>query len=149
VNESYALIALALGFMAIIALIPARPIAEMVTLSDRYAAATTDAARSQYLAAGEALLTLFNGTAWIVNIVLGSVSNLISCLLMLRSNIFGKAIAYFGVAINIMVLLFFMPAVGLYLVFLGTMAAVPFQIVVGLRLWRLGRPEGKTLPGQA
>lgn len=139
VNESYALIALVLAIIAIVALIPARPIAELVTLSDRYATATTDAARNQYLAAGEALLTLFNGTAWIVNIVLASVSNLISCLLMLRSSIFSRAIAYLGIAISIMIFLFFIPVVGMFLALLSTAGGVVFQIVVGLRLVRLAR----------
>jgi len=141
VNASYALVALALGLIAIVALIPARPIAELVTLSDRYANATTDAARNQYLAAGEALLTLFNGTAWIVNIVLASVSGLISCLLMLRSNIFSRATAYFGIALSIMIFLFFIPVVGMFLLLLSTAGGVVFQIVVGLRLVRLARPS--------
>jgi hypothetical protein len=139
VNESYALIALAVGFMGIVALIPARPIAEIVALGDQYTAATTDSVRNQYLAAGEALLTLFNGTAWIVNIVLVSVSSLISCLLMLRSTIFSRTIAYFGIVINILVLLFFVPAAGTILLFLGTIGSVVFQFVIGLRLVSLAR----------
>jgi len=138
VNESYALIALALGLMAIVALINARPIAELVSLSDRYAA-TTDAARNQYLAAGEALLTLFNGTAWMVNLVLASVSGLISCVLMLRTTIFSKAIAYLGIVVNIMSLLFFIPVAGLLLLFGATIGGVIFGIVVGLRFLQLAR----------
>ncbi|MFN2217916.1 MAG: hypothetical protein ACK2UA_04880 [Anaerolineae bacterium] len=49
VNESYALLALVLGLMGIVLWLAARPLVEMVTLSDRYAAATTDSARSQIL----------------------------------------------------------------------------------------------------
>ena len=139
VNESYALIALALGLMAIVALINARPIAELMSLSDRYAAATTDAARNQYLAAGEALLTLFSGTAWMVNLVLASVSGLISCVLMLRTTIFSKAIAYLGIVVNIMSLLFFIPVAGLLLLFGATIGGVIFGIVVGLRFLQLAR----------
>jgi hypothetical protein len=139
VNESYALIALALGLMAIVALINARPIAELVFLSERYTAATTDVARSQYLAAGEALLTLFNGTAWMVNLVLASFSGLISCMLMLRTTIFSKAIAYFGIVVNIMSLLFFIPVVGLLLLFGATIGGVVFGIVVGVRFLELAR----------
>ncbi len=63
VNESFALIALVLGLMAIALLIPTKPLAELVFLSQQYAAAITETARSQYLAAGEALLTLAGGTA--------------------------------------------------------------------------------------
>ena len=63
VNESYALIALVLGLIADLLIIPARPISELFTLSGLYAGATTAAAKSQYLAAGDALLLLFNGLA--------------------------------------------------------------------------------------
>lgn len=139
VNESYALIALALGIIAVAALIPARPIAELVFLSDRYAAATTDAARSQYRAAGESLLALFNGTAWLVNIVFASVSSLISSVLMLRSAIFSKATAYVGIIVSIGVLCFFIPVIGMYLIFLATMGGAVFYILVGRRLLQLGR----------
>ena len=139
VNESYALIALALGLIGIVSLIPARPIAEMVQLSNQYAAATTDAVRSQYLAAGDALLALFNGTAWLVNIVLVSVSSLISCLLMLRSHAFNKATAIVGIASNAAALCFFIPVVGIPLLFVATIGAVAFQFLVGLALNRLAR----------
>jgi hypothetical protein len=139
VNESYALIALVLGLMAIVTLINARPIAELVSLSDRYTAATTDVARNQYLAAGEALLTLFNGTAWMVNLVLASVSGLISCVLMLRTTIFSKAIAYFGIVVNTMSLLFFVPVAGLLLLFGATLGGVLFGIVIGMRFLQLAQ----------
>ena len=41
VNESFALLALIFGLFACVVIIPARPIAEMFTLSGQYAAATT------------------------------------------------------------------------------------------------------------
>jgi hypothetical protein len=139
VNESYALIALVLGLIAVVSLIPSRPIAELVLLSDRYAAATTDAARSHYLAAGESLLALFNGTAWMVNIVFSSVSSLISSFLMLRSTIFSKATAYVGIVSNIAALGFFIPVAGLFLLFLATLGGMVLYALVARRLLQLGR----------
>ncbi len=141
VNESYALIALGLGLVAIVSLILARPIAEVVLLSDRYAAATTDSAKSQYLAAGETLLAFFNGTAWLVNVVFASLSSLISCLLMLRSKLFSKATAYIGIVSNISALGFFIPVVGMLLLFLATLGGVVLQVLIGRTLLRLGLSE--------
>jgi hypothetical protein len=74
VNASYALIALVLGLIGLVLLIPSRPISELFTLSRLYAAAPNEAARSQYLAASEALLVLFNGTNWFMNTLLGEIS---------------------------------------------------------------------------
>jgi hypothetical protein len=118
VNESYALIALVVGLLAAVLIIPARPMAELITLSDGYAAAATDLAKSQYLAAGEALLAQFDGTAYLGNTFLGGLSLLVSSLLMLRSKFFSKAAAYVGIATNLAVCLFFVPVVGMYFLFL-------------------------------
>ncbi len=97
VNESYALIALVLGLMAIALLIPTKPLAELIFLSDQYHAATTEAGRIQYLAAGEALLALAGGTAWINFSLFSILSFLLSSLLMLRSKDFSRATAYIGI----------------------------------------------------
>jgi hypothetical protein len=139
VNESYALIALVLGIIAVLSLIPARPIAEMVYLSDRYAAATNEAARNQFLAAGEALLAYFNGTAWLVNIVFSSISSLISSLLMLRSRNFGKGTAWIGIVSNSAALAFFLPAIGILLLFLATIGGTVFLALVGRSFFRMER----------
>jgi hypothetical protein len=139
VNESYALIALTFGIIAVVSLIPARPISELVSLSDGYAAATTNAARSQYLAAGEALLVFFNGTAWLVDIVFSSISGLIISFLMLRGRIFSKATAYPGIIINIAALGFFIPIMGLLSLFLATLGGVLWQFMAGRRLLQLAQ----------
>jgi len=119
VNESFAFIALVLGLVADVLIIPARPISELFSLSGLFAAATTEAARSQYLAAGEALLALFNGTGWFLNTLLGGISLLISSLLMLRGSVFSKATAWVGIVTNAAVCLFFIPGIGTFLLLLS------------------------------
>ena len=101
VNKSYALIALVFGLISCIVIIPARPIAEMFYLSNQYFAATTDVAKNQYLAAGEALSSLFNGTAWIIYFLTFGVDLIISSFLMLRTKMFSKTTAYMGIFLNI------------------------------------------------
>jgi hypothetical protein len=119
VNESIALIALVVGLVADILIIPARPISELFALSGLYSSATTDAAKSLYLAAGEALLSMFNGTSWFVNTLFGGLSLLVSSLLMLRSNVFSKATAYVGIVTNAAVCLFFIPGIGSFFLLLS------------------------------
>lgn len=101
VNESYALIALAFGLISCVLGFTMRPIAELFYLSGQYALATTDAARSQYLAAGEALSAIFNGTEWILYFLTFGVTLLTSSLLMLRTKIFSRTTAYMGIFLNI------------------------------------------------
>jgi len=140
INESYALIALVLGLVAMILIVPARPIAEMFTLSNLYTSAVTETARSQALAAGDALHSLFNGTGWIVNTVFGGISLLISSILMLRSRVFGKAAAWVGIVTNVAVLLFFLPGqIGTLLLFLSLPGYLVWYVQLALKFFRLGR----------
>jgi hypothetical protein len=141
-NESYALVALVLGLIGALALIPSRPIAEILHLSDLYAGAASDAARSQYLAAGEALLSLFNGTAWMINIVLVSISYIVSSWLMLRSGIFSRATAYVGLITNVAACGFFVPVVGLILLLLATVGGAVWLVQLAYGFFRLERQTG-------
>ncbi len=139
VNESYALLALIIGLIAAAVLIPARPLAELVLLSEKYAATTTDLDRSQYLAAGEALLALFNGTAWMVQTVFLCLSGLISSVLMLRSRFFGKATAYIGIVASVLGLGFFLPVIGILLLFINTIAGIIWNILMARDFFQLVR----------
>lgn len=143
VNESYALIALVLGLIAVVSFIVSRPLAELVLLSEEYATAATETARSQYSAAGEALLALFDGTAWMVGTVLVGVSALISSLLMLRSPIFGKTTAYVGIIASVPGFGFFIPVIGPVLLFVVTFGGVIWYILIARTFFRLGwdRPD--------
>ena len=139
VNPSYALVALAVGLIGLVLLIPARPIFELFALSRQYAAATTDAARSQILAAGDALLALFDGTNWFMNTLLGALSLLTSSLLMLRSKTYSKATAYAGIFTNAVVCGFFIPTLGKFLLFLSLPGYMIWYFLLAKRFFQMGR----------
>ncbi len=139
VNESYALIALVFGLIAVPMLLAARPITEMVMLSDKFATATTEVLRSQYLAAGDALLEHFSGTAWMVESFCLILSGLISALLMLRSAVFGKTTAYVGIATSLFGFGFILPVIGPLLFFVNTVLSIVFSILMARGFFRLGR----------
>lgn len=139
VNESYALIALALGLIAVVLLIPSRPIFELFTLSKLYSTAATEAAKSQYLAAGESLLALFNGTNWFMNTLLGGISLLISSVLMLRSNIYSKSTAYVGIITNAVVCGFFIPGIGVLLLFLSLPGYMIWYFLLARKFFQMVR----------
>ena len=139
VNESFALIALVLGLVAVVLIIPARPISELFSLSGLYATATTEVAKNQYLAAGEALLSLFNGTSWFINTLLGGFSLLISSLLMLRSSAFSKSTAYLGIITNAAVCLFFIPGIGIIFLFFSLLGYMIWYVQLTRRFLKLAR----------
>lgn len=85
VNESYALIALVFGLLGCLLFLAVRPLAELVYLSNQYATATDEMMKSQYLASGEALSALFNGTSWMLSQIFITGYGHISSLLMLHS----------------------------------------------------------------
>jgi hypothetical protein len=143
VSESFSAIALALGFVGLLSLVLSRPILEMFAISDQYAAATTDAQRAIYLAAGEAVLALFHGTAFNVHYLLGSASLLISSFLMLRSDIFGKRTAYVGIVTNIVVFGLYVPKIGVYISLLSVVGYLIWYILIARRLFQLGRGVSK------
>jgi hypothetical protein len=95
-------LATVLGIVEAVAFIIARPALEMFFLSEGYAAATTDAKRAMLLAAGQAILATFHGTAFHVGINLFSVYYLIVPIVMLQSNIFGRVTAYTGIVAAIL-----------------------------------------------
>jgi hypothetical protein len=139
INESYALIALALGLIAVPMLLAARPVTEMVMLSEKYATATTEVLRSQYLAAGDALLEHFSGTAWLIESFCLILSGLIFALLMLRSSVFGKTTAYVGIATSLVGFGFILPVIGPLLFFVNTILSIVFSILLARGFFRLGR----------
>lgn len=141
VNDSCALAALAVGLIGLVLLIPARPILEMFALSEQYAAATTDASRSQTLAASEALLALFDGTGWFMNTLLGALSLLTSSLLMLRSRTYSRATAYAGIFTNTVVCGFFIPTLGTLLLFLSLPGYLIWYTLLARRFFQMARAD--------
>ncbi len=122
----------------------------MLALSERYAAATTDAQRSIYLAAGEALLainnpdTIYQGTGIYVSYFLVLFAGLIISVVMLRSDIFSKATAVTGILANgiglcYFITLAFRPAI----YWIPHPSLAPFRVIwyflVALKLFKLGK----------
>jgi hypothetical protein len=139
VDEAYALIALILGLVAVTAMIVARPVFEIFTLSGLYASAETAMDKGTYLAAGESLLVQFHGAAWHISMFLGALAFLINALLMRRSQFFGQTLAYIGIVTFSIGTLFWVPVVGLMFLFLSMLGSVLWSILLGRDLFRLAK----------
>lgn len=139
VDEAYALIALILGLVAVTAMIAARPVFEIFTLSGLHASAGTDVDKSLYLVAGESLLAHFHGAAWHISMFLGALASLINALLMRRSQFFGRTLAYIGIVTFTIGTFFWVPVLGLMFLFLSMLGSVLWSILLGRDLFRLAK----------
>jgi hypothetical protein len=112
---------------------------EMLSLSGAYAAATTDAQRAVFLAAGEATLAAYKGTAFHVSYILGYAAKIIIGVVMLRGPVFGKATACIGVLAGLLGLgLYVLPAIGILLSLLSVVLIGVWYALVARTLFRLG-----------
>ena len=75
----------------------------MFYLSGQYAAAKTDAQRSLFMAAGQALfsVSIEHGTGPYMGLLLIAVAGLMASVVMLRNKTFGKVTAYAGILANV------------------------------------------------
>ncbi len=165
-NKSTMAIATALGFLGVAVYFASNTALSMLSLSDQYAAATTDAQRTSLLAAGQALLAINRfsspgahpGAGGYASLLLIAAAGMIISVAMLRSKVFSRATAYVGILASAFDLAYciafaFAPLDGSLLAVLFIPAAglllMIWHILIGRRLYQLGRPEGKTLPQQS
>jgi len=141
-SQSFMTIALTLELMGVTTYFASTAAFEMLSLSNHYAAATTDAERSTFLAAGQAMLATWQGTAFNVSYILGAVALLIVSVVMLHSHVFSKATAYVGILAG--VLMFVPPTAGTIGILFSLISLVPtmiWLILIARRLFQLGRLE--------
>jgi len=143
-SESFTALYLALSVAGVAALFVARPAFDMLYLSNQYAAATTEAQRSVFLAAGEATLATFHGTAFHASYVLGSITGLIISGVMLRSSIFSKATAYMRIISSVLDFGIYVPTIGIFISIFSVVLLMIWNLLVARRLFQLGqgKPAG-------
>jgi len=135
-SESVMAIAATLGFLGIVFFIASNPAIEMLSLSDRYAAATT-AERSTFLAAGEAMLATWEGTAFHTYYFLGSIAGILVGAVMLRSSVFSDLTGWMAILGNAVGLGLYVPTVGVYVSVFSVVFLEIWYVLIGLRLLRL------------
>jgi Domain of unknown function (DUF4386) len=101
-NESLMGIALILQLVATATYLSSAASFEMLSLSNQYVSAPTEVERSISLAAGQAMLVTWQGTAYDVSYVLSALAILIVSAVMLRSPLFSKVTGYAGLSTGIL-----------------------------------------------
>ncbi|MEL1136172.1 hypothetical protein AAC978_13400 [Desulfitobacterium sp. THU1] len=91
------LLAMMLGLIGVACYYPSNPAFEMLTLSNQYAQALPDQ-QMVYLAAGEALMAGYTGTAFNVYYVLSTICLLLFAYTVMKSPQFKKSVGLWGLA---------------------------------------------------
>jgi hypothetical protein len=143
-SPSLSAIFLVLSVIGSMAFVMARPALEMLYLSNQHAAATTEAQRAALLAAGEAMVAVFHGTAFQVSYILGSITGLLIAAAMLRSDVFSRATAYLRIGSSVLDFGIYIPGIGLFISLFSVLFLLAFNLLVGRRLLQLGSSASKT-----
>jgi hypothetical protein len=137
VQESLMLIATALSAASIVCFLIATPALNMLYLSKQYAVAGTSAEREGLLAAGQAVLSSWQGTPFQVGYVVGSIDMLLIAWVMLRSPIFSKLTAYVGIVASVVGFGVYLPKVGIFISILSVVGMQVWYVMIALTLLRL------------
>jgi Domain of unknown function (DUF4386) len=140
VSPSAMTVAVGLGLAGIALYFAVNPTFSMLYLSDQYAAATTDAQRAAFLAAGEALWANYNGTAFGLFFILTGAADLVIAAVMLRSGVFSRTTAYVGFVLGAMLLVPPLPVLGTVPLVLSYVVIVPsviWEVLLARRFFQL------------
>jgi hypothetical protein len=156
--KTWLLIATTMVFVGIAVFLSTNTAFSMLSLSQEYAAAATEAEKSILLAAGQAMLAITRGTGQLYfGMQLVWLCGFIFSIITLRSDVFSKATAWVGMlGFGLLVIGIIggghYTSTGSYTAIQAAIIAVQYvgggllslawYILVGLRLWKLGQPEG-------
>jgi hypothetical protein len=142
-GRSFMVMGVACFFVAITCYFASNTAFEMLALSNRYAAATTEAQKTLLLAAGQAMLATYQGTAFHVSYLLGSIAGILMSVVMLRSADFSKVAAHAGIWGNLVGLGLYIPKIGISLSAGSGLVLWIWYILLGRNLLKLGRTAAK------
>jgi fumarate reductase subunit D len=137
-NESFMAIALTIYIVGIVTYFTSNTVLEMLSLSNQYAAATTESQRLMLLAAGHVMLAIYEGTAFSLSYILLAFAGIIISAVMLRSNIFSKVTAYSGILAGVIALGLFVPKIGIFISIFSILFYEIWYILISRRLFQLG-----------
>jgi hypothetical protein len=139
-NKSLMTIALMLGLGGIVIYFSSAVAFEMLNLSHLYAVATTEIQKSIVLAAGQAMYSTWQGTAFNASYIIGGIATLLLSVVMLRSSTFSKTTAYIGIAMSILMAI--PPTVGMIGMIFAMVSLLPLTvwiILIGKKLLELSK----------
>lgn len=138
-NPSLMTLSIVTFFVGLAAFFATNPSIEMLSLSNSYAGAATDAERMAIIGAGEGLLAGFEGTAFHLNYILAQLAGIAIGIVMLKSESFNRSIAWLMIVGNTVGFGLYLPVIGLHVsAFSGAILWI-WMIAMARAFFRLAR----------
>lgn len=145
VNPSFMLTAVFFSVTSVpIFVAPRSATFSLLALSDQYAEATTEAQRTLLLTAGEAIGSLGQPTPQTLGFMFLAIATLLTCGVILRSDVFGRGVAYVGIVASVLTIADFVslivaPALATPLMITAMLPWVAWWIMISRGLFRLSQ----------
>ena len=139
VSPSIVTLATVTFLVGLAAFFATNPSIEMLSLSDRYADATTEAERVALIGAGEGLLAGFEGTAFHLNYILAQLAGIALGVVIVTSGLFTKKVGWLMIIGNGVGFGLYIPVVGLGLSAVAGVLLWVWMIVLARDLFRMSR----------
>ncbi len=153
VNKGFAALAMIITFIGTAIFFATNRAFSMLELSHKYGQATTDAQRSIFLAAGQAMLSVgrSHSLGTFTGFFLGELAGILMSVVMLRGKIFSKATALIGIIGFSLLLIFevctsFIPVlneVTMMFAMGGGILYITWLILLGLKFFQIVRKEAE------
>jgi hypothetical protein len=139
-NEGLMAIALLLGILGIAAYLASNKAFEMLSISNFYYSSVSETAKTAYLAAGQTLISSWQGTAFDIYYVLNGFALIIISCVMFKSSIYNKKTAAIGLASGILMMV---PStagtLGLIFSLASLVPWIVFSVLILIRFLQLGK----------
>lgn len=145
-KNAWSIIALLSVFVGVTLFLATPSVLSVLSLSDKYATATSEIQRGQLIAAGEALLAsdMWHGSGAILGGILIQFGALLLSVLMLPGKVFNKLTAYIGIITHGLdflhfIFLFLIPSLGVILLAVAGILYLLWLPLIGVRLIQIGK----------
>jgi hypothetical protein len=139
-NEGLMVIALLLGILGIAAYLASNKAFEMLSIRNFYYSSVSETAKTAYLAAGQTLISSWQGTAFDIYYVLNGFALIIISCVMFKSSIYNKKTAAIGLASGILMMV---PStagtIGLIFSLASLVPWIVFSVLILIRFLQLGK----------
>jgi hypothetical protein len=130
---------LTLGLLSTVLFIASNPAFAMLTLCNQYFSAANETLRTTILSAGQAVMAAWQGSAFQVSYITGSLAAILISIGMLRSPAFGRFTAIMGILANGIAFGLYVPVIGVYISVFSVVFLWIWYLLIARGLLKLGK----------